>query len=57
MMSGDTFCGATPEENAKMRQYFNSLPPYIQETIRQSGIDIKSLDELESCAKHMSESE
>lgn len=37
-------------ENA--REYFNSLPKNIQETIMQSGISITSKQDLESLYNH-----
>lgn len=33
--------------------YFKSLPNYIQETIKQSGIDIDSEEELRECAENL----
>lgn len=54
-MNDTIFHGATPEDNAQMQQYFSTLPPYIQESIYQSGIPMNSLEELKSCARHMTE--
>ncbi len=39
----------------EIQQYFNQLPPHIQETIRQSGIDIQSLEHLKDIAEHYEE--
>ncbi|HIS67804.1 MAG TPA: hypothetical protein IAA58_00345 [Candidatus Gallacutalibacter stercoravium] len=33
--------------------YFMSLPPYIQETIQQSGVSIQSEQELRACAENL----
>lgn len=52
-MNEKMFCGRSAEENAKMQQYFNSLPAYVQETIHQSGVTLSSVDELKKCAEHM----
>ena len=40
-------------QNPSMQQYFMSLPPYIQESIKQTGIDMKSEDELRKCAENL----
>lgn len=37
----------TPE----MQQYFNTLPPMVQETIIQSGAKVNSLDDLKQVAE------
>jgi hypothetical protein len=37
----------------EMKNYFNSLPANVQETIRLSGDNIKTLDELKSCAENL----
>lgn len=49
------FCGMTAEDNEKIEQYFNTLPVYVQETILQSAVSIHSVEELQSCAKNMTE--
>ena len=37
----------------RMNEYFDSLPPYVQETILQSGAKPDTLDCLESMAKNL----
>ncbi|MCI8359907.1 MAG: hypothetical protein HFE86_01040 [Clostridiales bacterium] len=40
--------------NPEMKQYFETLPPYVQETLRQSsGGQITSLAELQSAAEKL----
>lgn len=39
----------------EMQQYFNTLPVYVQETIKQTGVELKSIEELVSCAESMME--
>ncbi len=41
------------ENDPAMQQYFNSLPPYVQENIKQAGTDIRNLEELRSCAENL----
>ncbi|MCI8623445.1 MAG: hypothetical protein HFG26_07250 [Provencibacterium sp.] len=41
------------ENDPAMKQYFDSLPPYVQENIKQAGSDICSLEELKSCAQNL----
>ncbi len=38
------------KDNLESNSYFQSLPSYVQETIKQSGIDITSVEELKKCA-------
>lgn len=40
--------------NMEIQRYFHALPPYIQETIQQTDIDIQSLDDLKDVANHLS---
>lgn len=44
-------CG-NPQEAEKMQQYFNTLPTNLQETIKQSGIELHNEQELKNCAEH-----
>ncbi len=37
-------------QDPEIQQYFQSLPPYIQETIYQSGVEITSKQQLQQCA-------
>ena len=40
--------------NPEMKQYFESLPPYVQETMRQSsGSQITSLEQLQKTAENL----
>lgn len=41
------------KESLNTNQYFQSLPIYIQETIKQSGIDINSEEELKSTVENL----
>ena len=31
----------------------DSLPPYVQETVKQSGVEITSREQLQQCANHL----
>lgn len=39
------------ENDPTIKQYFDSLPPFIQETILQSGVRIESAEQLKACAE------
>lgn len=39
------------QEDKMAEQYFSSLPVHIQETIQQTGIKMKSVEELRNCAE------
>ena len=39
------------KETLDSNHYFKTLPTYVQETIKQSGIDIKSEEDLRKCAE------
>ncbi len=43
----------TFKENIDSNQYFKSLPIYVQETIKQSSIDIDSEEDLRKCAEKL----
>ncbi len=43
----------TFQENLAENAYFQSLPVFVQETIRQSGISIKNEEELRECAQNL----
>ncbi len=50
----DNFYANDPiKDNPQMKQYFNSLPAYVQESIKQSGIEVRTLEDLRSCAENM----
>lgn len=36
-----------------MQQYFNSLPEFVQETIKQSSIQPQNKEELQKCAENL----
>ena len=40
-------------KNPEMKQYFESLPFFVQESIKQNGVTFTNLAELENCAKGM----
>ncbi len=37
----------------EMQKYFNTLPAYVQESIKQSSITIDSLQQLEKVAENL----
>ena len=41
------------KENIESNRYFQTLPTHVQETIKQSGIDIHSEEELRKCAEKL----
>lgn len=49
------FCGNTPDENKEMRQFFNTLPAYVRETVCQCGVEFRTVEELRKCAHNMTE--
>lgn len=36
-----------------MQQYFNTLPEFVQETIKQSSIQPQNKEELQKCAENL----
>lgn len=36
-----------------MQEYFNSLPMFVQETLKQNNIKVNSLEDLRTCAENM----
>ena len=36
-----------------MQQYFNSLPIFVQETLKQNNVKVNSLEDLKACAENM----
>jgi hypothetical protein len=52
-MDGGIFCGGTSEENLEMRQYFDTLPSYVQTTLQECGMSFGTLKELQACAQNM----
>ena len=43
----------TSNFDQEMQQYFDSLPVYVQETIKQISIEFKNKQELAQCAQNM----
>lgn len=39
-------------DNALMSQYFNSLPPFLKESIMQGGPSFNDIDELKKYVDH-----
>jgi hypothetical protein len=37
----------------EMQRYFSSLPRYIQESIHQSSVEIKSMEDLKNLAENI----
>ena len=38
--------------NPDVREYFTALPAFIQESIKQSGMDFSSVEELKEYVQH-----
>lgn len=47
----------TFQESLDSNPYFMSLPAYVQETIKQTGIEITSEEELRRCAQNLMKSQ
>jgi hypothetical protein len=41
------------EQNVQIQAYFDSLPPYLQETIRQSGAKYQTLNDLKALCRNL----
>ncbi len=41
------------ENNPDLWKYFESLPAYVKNRIRKSGVEISTLGELKQCAENM----
>lgn len=41
------------KESIDSNSYFQALPIYVQETIKQSGVNINSEEELRNCAEKL----
>jgi hypothetical protein len=39
--------------NPEMQQYFSSLPIFVQETIKQSNVNINCVEDLRKCAENL----
>ena len=45
------------ENDPQMQQYFNTLPKYVQENIKQSGAKFSNLNELQQCAQNLTQTQ
>lgn len=41
------------QQDPQMKQYFDSLPAYVQENIMQTGVELCNMDQLRSCAENL----
>lgn len=41
------------ENNPQIKQSFETLPAFVQETVKQSGVQIQSVQQLEQCAQNL----
>lgn len=41
------------QNDPAMQQYFQTLPAFVQESIKQSGVDLKNLQEMQDFVKHL----
>ena len=39
------------QDDAELRQYFNTLPTSVQETLVQSGVQVQDVQELQQCVE------
>ena len=39
--------------NPDLNGYFRSLPPFVRNTLSESGVEIATLGELKQCADHI----
>ena len=46
-------CSANPYRDEAMKQYFDALPPFVQENIMQCNPKIQTMDELRTCAEKL----
>lgn len=44
---------SNPFQDTAMKQYFASLPPFVQESIRQSGLLFDSVEHLKTFAENL----
>ncbi len=54
-MKNVNFCGNTPQANSQMQEYFNSLPAYVQENVKQCGMEFRTLEELKQCTDNLTQ--
>ncbi len=53
IMAYQLFASRSPEEIRNMRNYFKTLPPYVQENFMQSGLQLHSEEEMRACAEKL----
>lgn len=41
------------KSNQQAKSYFDSLPPYIQETLHQTSIRLETEEDLKNCVKNI----
>lgn len=41
------------DNNAQLKAFFNTLPPSVQENMKQTGVQMHSVEELRQCAEHL----
>lgn len=41
------------ENDPQIKQSFETLPAFVQETVKQSGVQIQSAQQLEQCAQNL----
>lgn len=41
------------ENNPQIKQTFENLPAFVQEAVKQSGVQIQSAQQLEQCAQNL----
>ena len=46
-------CPINPYQDEAMQQYFQSLPPFVQENIMMCNPEVDNLEELRQCAEHL----
>ena len=46
-------CPINPYQDEAMQQYFQSLPPIVQENIMMCNPELDNLEELRQCAEHL----
>lgn len=44
---------AVPQQSEEFQRYFSSLPLNVQETIKQTSVDVKSVDDLRRFAENL----
>lgn len=52
-INANTNANTNNNANAQVNQYFNTLPAFIQENIKQTGVQFNSVQELQQVANQM----